>query len=99
MDYSIFSKAVNFITNMLRENNFPINFTESINKTPIRLLLPYVPLLTVPKDLIYVKLPYLGTICCTLERKLKTVYTVPLFNAKLFKFKDNFQNFTCLNCL
>jgi len=81
---------------------FPINFIEkNIRTTLNRLLVPVEPTLTVSKDVIYMKLPYLGTISHCLERKLsnlikthystvtlKVVYTTSLSLGNLFKFKD-----------
>ncbi|XP_069983548.1 uncharacterized protein [Penaeus vannamei] len=50
-DYFIFIKEIDFITNILRLNMFPINFTEkNIRTTLNRLLVPVEPTLTVPKD-------------------------------------------------
>jgi len=101
-DYFIFIKEIDFITNILRLNMFPINFIEkNIRTTLNRLLVPVEPTLTVSKDVIYMKLPYLGTISHCLERKLsnlikthystvtlKVVYTTSLSLSNLFKFKD-----------
>lgn len=73
-DYLIFStKKVDYITNILRENHFPINFFEcNIKKAFDRNLVPDEPLVPLFKDLIYIKLLSLGTICYQFKRKLSS---------------------------
>lgn len=61
---------------------------------------------TVPYDLIYIKLPYLRTFSHNLERKLirtihndyttvnlKAIYTSSLTLGSIFRFKDKFSNY------
>nr|XP_027229208.1 uncharacterized protein LOC113820983 [Penaeus vannamei] len=100
--YLIFSSEIDFITNILRKNEYPLNFIyRNIKKTLNNLITPHLTPLTVPKDKIYMKLPYLGSASFNLERKLtslirkhyatvdlKLIFTASQIIGNLFKFKD-----------
>ena len=71
-NYFIMTKEFNFIRNILSKNGFPLFCVDGIiRKTLNGLMNTKEKLTTVPKDVIVLKLPYLGHMSNVLSRKLK----------------------------
>ena len=72
--YVIMVKEFDFIKNLLKLNGFPLYLIEKvIQKTLDNLMNPKPIVLTVPKDKIVFKLPYLGPLSNVIVKKLKMV--------------------------
>lgn len=108
-NYHIFHQEVEFIISILKLNSFPLNFIFNIiRKTVNKLVSPQSTPLSVSKDIIYMKLPYLGSLSHSLGRKLcrivhnnystvklKIVYTTSTNIGNFFKFKDRIPTALC----
>lgn len=71
-NYLIFAKEIYFISNIHKNNGYPLNFIlRNIKKTLNNFIVPPITPLTVSKYNIYMKLPYLGSI--GLIRKLTSL--------------------------
>ena len=67
-------REFNFIRDILNKNGYPLYYVDGlIRKTLDRLLNTKEKLHTVPKDIVVLKLPYLGYMSTTLSRKLKRI--------------------------
>ena len=73
-NYFIMAKEFDFIRDILSKNGFPLYCVDGIiRKTLDGLINTKEKIVTVPKDLIVLKLPYLGSVSDTLARKLKRI--------------------------
>ena len=107
--YVIMVKEFSFIKNLLQQNGFPLYLIEKvIRKTLDNLMNPKPVVLTVPKDKIVFKLPYMGPLSNLIIKKLKkvlranftTVDIRPIFvNTRsigsFFSFKDKIPISIC----
>ena len=101
-NYFILCDEIDFIKDNLRKNGFPNHILErAVKKTLDGIFIKKDPYLTVPKDSIYLCLPYIGPPSHTLARKLShvintnynTVHLKPVFTASrkigsFFHYKD-----------
>ena len=101
-DFFIMVKEFEFIKDILRKNGYPhFHIEKVIRKTLNNLLTKKEQYLTVPKDVIILKLPYLGSMSHLLSKKLmklirsnystveiRVVFTNNSTIGKLFPFKD-----------
>ena len=71
-DYFTFHTDLEFITNILCKNGFPLNYVQRLTKQFLNKIFttPKINVSTVPKDTIFVKLPFLGSSSYILKRKI-----------------------------
>ena len=73
-NYFIMARDFSFIRDILSKNGYPLFYVDGIiRKTLNRLLNTKEKVTTVPKDIIVLKLPYLGQMSNSLSRKLKRI--------------------------
>ena len=108
-NYFIMAQEFDFIRNILSKNGYPFFYIDGlIRRTLDKLLITKEKLCTVPKDIIVIKLPYLGHVSNSLSRKLKkiirinfttldvrTVFVNSYSIGSFFKFKDKIPLSLC----
>ena len=101
-DYFTFHTDLEFITNILCKNGFPLNYVQRLTKQFLNKIFttPKINVSTVSKDTIFVKLPFLGSSSYILKRKITELFNrhyttvdVKFFFTNhtigsFFKFKD-----------
>ena len=101
-DFFIMAKEFDFIKDILRKNGYPLFHIENVIRKTLNCLLTKKPqCLTVPKDLIVLKLPYLGNMSHSLSKNLmklirsnystveiRVIFTNINSIGKFFSFKD-----------
>lgn len=107
--YINFQKEIEFLQNFFSENGYPVKLVErQIHKFLDNIFTKNQPVTTVPKQKIYVPLPYIGPQSCTFEKDLKNIlnrsypqcdfhfsFTNTFTIGSLFKFKDNLPADLC----
>ena len=100
-DYTSFHLEAENLKEILKKNSYPAGIIEqSIRSFLNKLHVPKKVIATVPKNELFIVLPYLGTLSSNLKRKLKTCFknSLPKYNIKIslkltshlyfFYFKD-----------
>jgi len=107
--YQIFTKEIDFITDTLRRNGFPLFVIQrSIRQTLNNIFVKREPVQLAAKDIIYINLPYIGPMSYTIRRKLLNLVNIHYSTVDLrilftstntighyFKVKDKIPNLLC----
>lgn len=108
-NYFVMVKEFEFIKEILRKNGFPLYYIQKIiNKTLNNLLVKREKFSTVPKDIIMLKLPYLGSMSHSISKKLnkiissnyntvdiRLIFTSGNTISRYFRFKDRIPVSLC----
>ena len=95
--YFSLDKELRFIRDLMFNNGFPKSFTDTyIGKTLSKIMTPYKPVLSVPRDIVYFQLTFTGQNSINLKKRLTKLLRefYPQLNIRvIFSAKQTLQNF------